>query len=247
MPFPSLPSLSLHRKRAKQKSLCFPATASVTPLPRGPRAHRWRVSYRRHRADLCSRRLGVVFIARSLPAIFLSLTEMVAAAFNKCAPDSGSARRSPVLRMSDLRARRPSEVGAAAAATSMRLLSSDSADVVAFAPAPLRSLGGSVQEFGRRATPACSRCWWFRCWDRGFWRAALLLYVDMVDWIERCGGPEKFGVFPGRCSPKDMFSLPAAKESKSRLVGEPSDRRLSSLVRRALVGFKIRFLLNVTA
>ena len=37
------------------------------------------------------------------------------------------------------------------------------------------------------------------------------------------------------------------KESKSRLVGEPSDRRLSSLVRRALVGFQIRFLLNVTA
>lgn len=37
------------------------------------------------------------------------------------------------------------------------------------------------------------------------------------------------------------------KESKSRLVGEPSDRRLSSLVRRALVGLKICFLLNVTA
>ncbi len=37
------------------------------------------------------------------------------------------------------------------------------------------------------------------------------------------------------------------KESKSRLVGEPSDRRLSSLVRRALVGLKISFLLNVTA
>ncbi|KAJ6799798.1 NADH dehydrogenase subunit 4 [Iris pallida] len=36
-------------------------------------------------------------------------------------------------------------------------------------------------------------------------------------------------------------------ESKSRLVGEPSDRRLSSLVRRALVGLKICFLLNVTA
>ena len=37
------------------------------------------------------------------------------------------------------------------------------------------------------------------------------------------------------------------KESKSRLVGEPSDRRLSSLVRRALVGLKIFLLLNVTA
>lgn len=33
---------------------------------------------------------------------------------------------------------------------------------------------------------------------------------------------------------------------KVRLVGEPSDRRLSSLVRRALVGLNI-FLLNVTA
>jgi hypothetical protein len=151
---------------------------------------------------------------------------MVAAAFNKCAPDSGSARRSPVLRMSDLRARRPSEVGAAAAATSMRLLSSDSADVVAFAPAPLRSLGGSVQEFGRRATPACSRCWWFRCWDRGCWRAALLLYVDMVNWIERCGGPEKFGVFPGRCSPEDMFSLPAARSIRGP-QSSSSARKLS--------------------
>ena len=36
-------------------------------------------------------------------------------------------------------------------------------------------------------------------------------------------------------------------KKKSRLVGEPSDRRLSSLVRRALVGLKICFLLNVTA
>ena len=37
------------------------------------------------------------------------------------------------------------------------------------------------------------------------------------------------------------------KESKSRLVGEPSDRRLSSLVRRALVGLKISFLRHVMA
>jgi len=37
------------------------------------------------------------------------------------------------------------------------------------------------------------------------------------------------------------------KNKKSRLVGEPSDRRLSSLVRRALVGLKIFLLLNVTA
>ena len=37
------------------------------------------------------------------------------------------------------------------------------------------------------------------------------------------------------------------KNGKSRLVGEPSDRRLSSLVRRALVGLKIFLLLNVTA
>ena len=36
-------------------------------------------------------------------------------------------------------------------------------------------------------------------------------------------------------------------KKKSRLVGEPSDRRLSSLVRRALVGLKIFLLLNVTA
>jgi hypothetical protein len=36
-------------------------------------------------------------------------------------------------------------------------------------------------------------------------------------------------------------------KKKSRLVGEPSDRRLSSLVRRALVGLKIFFKLNVTA
>ncbi|KAI5671643.1 hypothetical protein M9H77_12007 [Catharanthus roseus] len=37
------------------------------------------------------------------------------------------------------------------------------------------------------------------------------------------------------------------KESKSRLVGKPSDRKLSSLVQRALVGLKILLLLNVTA
>jgi hypothetical protein len=37
------------------------------------------------------------------------------------------------------------------------------------------------------------------------------------------------------------------KNKKSRLVGEPSDRRLSSLVRRALVGLNIFLLLNVTA
>lgn len=37
------------------------------------------------------------------------------------------------------------------------------------------------------------------------------------------------------------------KKKKSRLVGEPSDRRLSSLVRRALVGLNIFWLLNVTA
>ena len=34
-----------------------------------------------------------------------------------------------------------------------------------------------------------------------------------------------------------IFGKNNKKESKSRLVGEPSDRRLSSLVRRALVGF----------
>ena len=35
------------------------------------------------------------------------------------------------------------------------------------------------------------------------------------------------------------FDIRQESKKKSRLVGEPSDRRLSSLVRRALVGLKI--------
>lgn len=130
----------------------------------------------------------------------------MAAAFNKCAPDLLTARRFPVLVVSDLRARCPSGVAAAAAATSARFLSSNSADVVAFAPMPPRSSGGTIQECGRRASSACSRCWGFRCWVRGCRWAVLLFYVDMVDWIERCGGPVKLGVFPGRRSPEEVFS-----------------------------------------
>jgi hypothetical protein len=47
-------------------------------------------------------------------------------------------------------------------------------------------------------------------------------------------------------NPYGLFWYPAGIiKKKSRLVGEPSDRRLSSLVRRALVGLKIFFKLNV--
>jgi hypothetical protein len=44
-----------------------------------------------------------------------------------------------------------------------------------------------------------------------------------------------------------FFSGSNNNNKKSRLVGEPSDRRLSSLVRRALVVLNIFLLLNVTA
>lgn len=49
-------------------------------------------------------------------------------------------------------------------------------------------------------------------------------------------GNNPYGLISGRNNKK-----------KSRLVGEPSDRILSSLVRRALVGLNIFFKLNVTA
>nr|CDM80418.1 unnamed protein product [Triticum aestivum] len=196
-------------KRAKRSLTRLPAAASVAPLLRGPLARRRGLSCRIRRADLYSCSLGIAYVARCGLAVCLSLMAM-AATFNKCAPDLLTSSRFPVWVVSDLRARCPSGVVAAAAATSARLLSSNSADVVAFAPMPPRSSGGTVQECGRRASPACSRCWGFLCLVRGCRWAVLLFYVDMVDWIERCGGPVKLGVFPGRRSPKEVFSPPMA-------------------------------------
>lgn len=126
--------------------------------------------------------------------------------FNKCAPDLLTACRFPVLVVLDLRARCPSRVATAVAVTSACFSSSNSVDVVTFAPMPPRSSGEIVQECGRRASLACSRCWGFRCWVRGCRWAVLLFYVDMVDWIERCGDTVKLGAFPGRRSPKEVFS-----------------------------------------
>jgi hypothetical protein len=90
------------------------------------------------------------------------------------------------------------------------ILSSSSAVVAASAPALLRSMGGVVQERGRRATAttsAHSRRWRNRRWVRGCWRAALPFFVDRVDRIWRRGDPGKLGILPGRRSPK-FVTLP---------------------------------------
>jgi hypothetical protein len=129
-------------------------------------------------------------------------------ASNKDVPDLGPKQRSPLRLVKDRRARVPGEVGAAAAMTPLWLLSSSSAVVAAYAPASLQSMGGAVQERGRRViastvtTLAHSRSWRERCWVRGCWRAVLPFSVDRVDWIGQRGGPDMLGAFPGRRSPK---------------------------------------------
>jgi hypothetical protein len=146
---PKSPALSLlsflspEKKRAKRDPHRFPAAGLVAPLSRGPLARRRGLSFRIHRAELYSCSLGLGYVARCEPAISLSPMEMVAA-FNKSAPDVASARRFPVLLVADMRARSPGGVGVAAVATSARFLSSNSADVVAFAPTPPRSSGGTI-------------------------------------------------------------------------------------------------------
>jgi hypothetical protein len=153
-------------KRANREETTVPAAAPAPPLSHEPRAHRRGESRRIRCSEMYSCRLGLVFVARLCPALGSCPTTRMAV-LNKLSLDPNQSRRAALCLVSDLWARLPGGLAVAAAASLLRLLSSDSVVVAMLVPVLLRSLGGILQERGWwpasfLAPPSAdSRCWYF--------------------------------------------------------------------------------------